>query len=386
LKPAAARGGATAEATILVSTSPGERRVAFWRGGTLEQAFIERPARPDGVGDVHLGRVTARVPALSGVFVALEGDLSGFLPDAQGGERLTEGTILPLRVTRAAQGGKGPRLSGTGLPKDLSRDGPPRLLRRGPDAAMRLALAHSRAPLLSDHPAEAARLRATLGPDRVRLLAGPAFDEAVEAEFDLLASPEVPLSGGGRLLVHPTPALIALDVDTGPAAGRDGGAHRAVNAAALAEAARQIRLRHLAGPILLDLAGGSAASRAALLPALRAAAGPDPLLRVVGLTGLGLMEMVRTRIHPPLHEVLGQPPSPLTQALAALRRAAREAVARPGAALALRAHPRVLAALRGLPGALEDFAAGAAHPISFVPDPALTPGEEVIEDAQPHAD
>ena len=368
--------------------------MALWRDGALQAAFIERPARPDGVGDLHLGRVSARVPALSGAFVALEGGESGFLPDAQGGEGLAEGTYLPLRVTRAPQGGKGPRLSGNGLPPDVLADrprgGPPRLLRRGPDAALRLAADHPGAPVLSDHPAEAARLRAALlrtaspgttsGPDRVRLLSHPAFDEAVEAAFDGLASPEVPLPGGGRLLIHPTPALTALDVDTGASAGRDSGAHRAVNAAALAEAARQIRLRHLAGPILLDLAGGTAKSRAALLPALRAAAGADPLLRVVGLTGLGLMEMVRTRIHPPLHEMLG----PLAHGLAALRRAAREAAARPGAAFVLRAHPRVVAALRDLPGALGAFAAGAAHPISLSPDPALAPGEEGIEEAPHH--
>ncbi|SHJ58557.1 ribonuclease, Rne/Rng family [Roseomonas rosea] len=372
-----------ADAAILLSASPGERRVALWRDGRLDAAFVERPARPDGVGDIHLGRITTRMPALSGAFVALEGGLSGFLPDAQGGEGLSEGTYLPLRVTRAPQGGKGPRLAGTGLPKDLPRaaEGPPRLLRRGPDAALRLAAANPALPVFTDSAAEAARLRATLGAERVRLLSHPAFDDVVEAAFEELASPEVALDGGGRLLIHPTPALTALDVDTGSAAGRSAGAHRSVNAAALAEAARQIRLRHLAGPILLDLAGGSAASRAALLPALRTAAGPDPLLRVVGLTGLGLMEMVRTRIHPPLHEVIGHPPSALTRGLAALRRAAREAAARPAAALALRAHPSVLAALRELPGALEDYAAGAAHPISPRPDPALPLGAEVIEEA-----
>ncbi|MBP0491821.1 ribonuclease E/G [Pararoseomonas indoligenes] len=374
-----------AEPSILASTSPGERRVALWRDGRLEAAFIERPAHPDGVGDLHLCRVTARVPALSGVFVAMEGGESGFLPDAQGGERVSEGDILPLRVTRAPQGGKGPRLSATGLPADLPGSGSLRLLRRGPDAALRLAAAHPGAGLLSDSPAEAARLRAALDPARVRLLSRPTFDEAVETEFDLLASPEIPLPGGGRLLIHPTPALTALDVDTGAAAGRDSGAHRAVNSAAMAEAARQIRLRHLAGPILLDLAGGTAKSRAGLLPALKSAAGADPLLRVVGLTGLGLMEMVRTRIHPPLHEVLGFPPNPLTLGLRALRRAAREATSRPGAALAMRAHPRVIGALRGEPGALEAFAGAATHPISLRPDPALMPGEEVVEEARSSA-
>ena len=372
---------------ILLSASPGERRVALWRDGQLDAAFIERPARPDGVGDIHIGRIATRVPALSGSFVALAGGLSGFLPDTQGGEGLSEGTYLPLRVTRAAQGGKGPRLAGTGLPKhlkDLPREGPPRLLGRGPDAALRLARAHPKLPVMTDSAAEAARLRAALEADRVQLLRHPAFDDAVEAAFDELASPEVPLPGGGRLLIHPTPALTALDVDTGSAAGRSAGAHRSVNAAALAEAVRQIRLRHLAGPILLDLAGGTAASRAALVPALQAAAKADPLLRVVGLTGLGLMEMVRTRIHPPLHEVLGQPPSPLTLGLASLRRALREAAARPAVPLALRAHPNVLSALRELPGALEDYAAGATHPISLRPDPGLPPGAEAIEEEAPY--
>jgi len=363
---------------ILVSASPGERRVALWRDGALDAAFVERPSRPDGVGDIHLGRVTARVPALSGVFVALEGGGSGFLPDAGGGAGLTEGSARALRVVRAPQGGKGPRLSAGGVPEDMPRDGPPRLLRRGPDAALRLAAAHPGAAVVASDAGEAARLRATLGTGRVRVDAD-AFDDAVETAFEGLALPEVPLPGGGRLLIHPTPALTALDVDTGSAAGRDAGAHRAVNAAALAEAARQIRLRHLAGPILLDLAGGSAASRAALLPALRAAAGGDPLLRVVGLTGLGLMEMVRTRVHPPLHEVIGSPPSSLTLGLAALRRAGREVAARAGAAVALRAHPRVIAALRAEAGVLEGYAAAAGHPISLLPDPALAPGEEGIE-------
>ena len=63
---------------ILHGASPGERRTALLRGGVLEEAWIERPARPDGVGDILLGRVTARVPALSGVFLLLPGEESGF--------------------------------------------------------------------------------------------------------------------------------------------------------------------------------------------------------------------------------------------------------------------------------------------------------------------
>ena len=176
----------------------------------------------------------------------------------------------------------------------------------------------------------------------------------------------MPLPGGGQLLIHPTPALTAIDVDAG------GGTLREVNEAAMAEAARQIRLRNLAGAILLDLAGLTVKQRASLEAPLLAALAPDKLARLAGLGPLGLWEIQRRRVHPPLHEVLA---GPLTPGLAALRKAARELAAQPGARLALRAHPRVIAALQALPGALEALGA----PLTLRPDPNLAPGQESLE-------
>ena len=239
--------------------------MALLRGDRLEEAWIERPARPDGVGDLHRARVTALAPAMAGAFLALAGGETGFLPESEASatrqpiaRSVQEGLVLPVRVTRAPQGGKGARVTARLTPAEQARAGAappgntPLLLARGPQAALRLARAHPGAELLTDGAALAARLRATYSPR-------PVFDEALEAEFDALASPEVPLPGGGRILIHPTPALTALDVDAGSAAGaRDPEAQRRVNEAAVAEAARQIRLRHLAGPILLDLAGMTA--------------------------------------------------------------------------------------------------------------------------------
>ena len=89
---------------IVVSSSPGEVRVAAWDGGALRDYAIWRPGAPDGVGDLYRGRIIARVPAMAGAFVTL-GAQDGFLPNTEGAAG--EGTILGVRITRAAQGGKG---------------------------------------------------------------------------------------------------------------------------------------------------------------------------------------------------------------------------------------------------------------------------------------
>jgi Ribonuclease G/E len=160
------------------------------------------------------------------------------------------------------------------------------------------------------------------------------------------------------LHIQTTRALTALDVDSGSTG--DGLAR--FNEAALPEIARQIRLRNLSGAILLDVAGLSAKRRQALLEPLRAALAPDKLTRLVGLTGLGLVEMVRDRIHPPLAEMLH---TPLAEGLAALRQAARDAAARPAERLILEARPEVIAALRDLPGALDEYAALTGHGLAL---------------------
>src|SRR3954465_3280256 len=85
--------------------------------------------------------------------------------------------------------------------------------------------------------------------------------------------------------------------------------------ATVPEAARQIRLRNLAGPILLDLAGLTTKRREALAEPLSRALAADPLARLLGLGPLGLFEILRQPIPPPLYEVLGWPLAPLTQGL-----------------------------------------------------------------------
>ena len=338
--------------TIHASWSPGEVRVAAVADGLLVDYALWRPGAPDGVGDVYRGRIRSIIPSMGGAFVALAPDMpNGFLPDSEGGKGLTEGTIVTVRITRAAQGGKGPRLSArvAGI-----EDGPVGLRRRGGDPLRELLVRYQGAGVLVDDPVLAMSLGADIGHRITRV--SDAFD-AIETEVASLVTPEVTLASGMVMSVYATPALVAIDVDGAVAlAGRDGSTrrHLALNRELLPELARQIRLRNLSGAILVDLAGMTVKQRAALGPAVGAALAGDPLRpRFLGFTALGLAEIVRPRVRAPLHEALT---GPLAAGLAALRAITRATRAEPGRRLILHAAPAVIAALQADPVALADLA------------------------------
>jgi Ribonuclease G/E len=364
---------------IRAACSPGEVRIAVTRDEVLLAFALWRPGQPDGVGALHRGRIIACVPAMAGAFVALHG-ADGFLPDTDGAATTSAGTILGVRITRAAQGGKGPRLTAALTPAEqaLIGSGPPALIRRGPGELLRLAAHYPDAPVLLDDPRMAASLRPTLG---ARLsVVGTAFDADLAARIAALADPVVELPGGARLSIHPTPALTAIDVDAGTATAArvaKAAAQLALNRAILPALATEIRLRNLSGAILVDLAGLPARRRAALAPDLTAALADDPLHpHLLGFTRLGLAEIVRQRIHPPLHELLA---GPHAAGLAALRQAAADVAAEPARALALRAAPPIVAALQADTLALDDFFRCAGRQLKLRADPSLPPNAWVLE-------
>jgi len=108
--------------------------------------------------------------------------------------------------------------------------------------------------------------------------------------------------GEGHMMIEPTRALVAVDVNTGndtsPAAALK------ANIAAARELPRQLRLRGLGGQVVIDFAPMPKKDRAVLDQVIRAAFKSESEVNLAGWTTLGLYEMTRKRDRLPLMELL----------------------------------------------------------------------------------
>jgi hypothetical protein len=94
-------------------------------------------------------------------------------------------------------------------------------------------------------------------------------------------------------------------------------------------------------------------SRPQLAAAFAAALADDPLgPRFLGFTALGLAEILRPRLHPPVHELLSGTHAEALTALAALCSAWES---RPGSTDAILAAPEIIRAIEADPVAREQF-------------------------------
>ena len=338
---------------IRAACSPGDVRIAVTDHETLLDAAIWRPGLPDGFDDWHIARIQTVAPALGGAFVTLHNGDNGFLSCR---DALVQGDLISVRVSRSAQNGKGLRLRKAESVPDMPVA--PTLLACGPSPLEELADRYPDAPLYVDAPGIAARLPARLRPRFQRCQ--QAFDDTLESDFDELGSEFADL-GQLTASIFPTPALIAIDLDSASAPDFKG------NVASFPALARQIRLRNLSGTLLVDPAGVKTRKRPALVSFLRDALLDDPLKsQVLGATPSGLLEITRPRRRPPLHELLS---SPHGRALSVLRTILRED--RKGRTLT--ASISLIRALENDPEALSDFTSRRAAPLELVMDPNASP-------------
>lgn len=123
----------------------------------------------------------------------------------------------------------------------------------------------------------------------------------VEQQLEALHSNIVQLSSGGYLVIDQTEALVAVDVNSGRATKEHDIEETALrtNLETCDELARQLRLRDLAGLVVIDFIDmDEARNNAAVERRLKEALKRDRARIQVGkMSGFGLMEMSRQRLH-----------------------------------------------------------------------------------------
>ncbi len=140
-------------------------------------------------------------------------------------------------------------------------------------------------------------------PDMVEDRPGSFAAFGVLEAIDTLLAPRVALTGGGHMMIEPTRALVAVDVNTGP--DTSPAAALKANIAAARDLPRQLRLRGLGGQVVVDFAPQPKKDRAILEQVIRAAfKGDGTDVTLSGWTTLGLFELTRRRDRLTLAELL----------------------------------------------------------------------------------
>ena len=133
----------------------------------------------------------------------------------------------------------------------------------------------------------------------------------VESFMDGMFNPTVQLKSGGYLVIGITEALVAIDVNSGRAT-KEGSIEQTAlitNLEAAEEVARQVRLRDLAGLIVIDFIDmEERRNNTAVEKRMKDKLQTDRARIQVGrISGFGLMEMSRQRLRPGMLEASTQP-------------------------------------------------------------------------------
>ena len=140
-------------------------------------------------------------------------------------------------------------------------------------------------------------------PDEVISRDGAFADLGALEEIDAVLQDVVLLSAGASMMIEPTSALVAVDVNTGGDSSLAAGLK--ANLAAARDLPRQMRLRGLGGQITLDVAPMPKKDRRQFEDALRRAFRADGTDTVLaGWTPLGMYELQRKRDRWPLSRLI----------------------------------------------------------------------------------
>lgn len=133
------------------------------------------------------------------------------------------------------------------------------------------------------------------------------LDEEIEAALKT----KVWLKSGGHIVIHPTEALVAIDVNTGRFVGSRNLEDTVLttNLEAVEEIVRQIRLRNLGGIIVIDLIDMvEKEHQQQVFESLEQELSKDRAkYKVLNISEFGLVELTRKRSRPSLERLLTQP-------------------------------------------------------------------------------
>ncbi len=337
---------------IVLDEMDGRKAAALVVDGVLEELLIDPADDTPLTGAIYRAVADRPMKGMGGMFVKLPGGEQGFLRQTDG---LAPGQRLLVQVTGPAEPGKAlpvtsrllfkgklaivtPGAPGVNISRRIKDEAVRDDLQAVADAAMEGADAQLglivRSAAEMAEPDEVAEEIAALrgvcaamladldgGPELLlegasaqdtawRDWSDPAPDEVVEGGFsdlgvlemiDALRGPRVDL-GAGHMIMEPTRALVAVDVNTGP--DTSPAASLKVNIAAARDLPRQLRLRGLGGQVVVDFAPMPKKDRAILDQVLKAAFREAGEANLAGWTTLGLYELTRKRDRQPLASLL----------------------------------------------------------------------------------
>tara|TARA_R110000787_G_scaffold23762_3_gene67706 strand:+ start:119308 stop:121758 length:2451 start_codon:yes stop_codon:yes gene_type:complete len=133
----------------------------------------------------------------------------------------------------------------------------------------------------------------------------------VESQIDSMHLPEVQLKSGGYIVINSTEALVAIDVNSGRSTRERNIEETAykTNIEAAEEVARQLRLRDLAGLIVIDFIDmENHRNQGKVERTLKDAMRTDRARIQIGrISPFGLLEMSRQRLRPSIQEIHSEP-------------------------------------------------------------------------------
>ncbi|MCA1941791.1 MAG: ribonuclease E/G, partial [Caenispirillum bisanense] len=216
----------------------------------------------------------------------------------------------------------------------------------------------------------------------------------VDSQLDAMHSPTVQLRSGGYVVINQTEALVAIDVNSGRATKERHIEETALktNLEAAEEIARQLRLRDLAGLIVIDFIDmEESRNNAAVEKRLKEALKNDRARIQMGrISAFGLLELSRQRLRPSLMETsfhacphcggTGMIRSTESTAVHILRIIEEEGVRQRSTEVTVTVHPTVaLYILNYKRQAIEDIEARYAISVFIQGDDSLIPPDHRME-------